>query len=70
MKTVNDLQEFKILSDNHKDIISKIQNNKRLSIEEGIELFNFDVGILGVLANFVNYQKKTLLKTRIITFIL
>ena len=57
MKTLKELQGFSILSDQHQEIISKIKDNKRLSITEGIELFNFDLGILGVIANFVNHQK-------------
>lgn len=40
-----------------KRIIDKITNQQRLSIKEGIELFNFDLGILGILASYLNKIK-------------
>lgn len=44
-------------SANQKSIIDKITNQIRLSPNEGIELFNFDLGALGILANHINQQK-------------
>jgi len=38
-------------------IINKIINNDRLNIQEGIELFDFDLGVLGILANHINQLK-------------
>lgn len=54
---IKQLQGFKNLPKSQLDIITKIQNEERLTVEEGIELFNFDLGILGVVANSVNYRK-------------
>ena len=45
------------LSELQKGIIEKISKQQRLSVEEGIELFNFDLGILGILATKVNQRK-------------
>ncbi len=45
------------IPDNQKKIISKISSGERISIQEGIELFNFDLGILGILADFINQKK-------------
>lgn len=38
-------------------IITKIINQERIDIQEGVELFNFDLGVLGILANHVNQSK-------------
>ena len=38
-------------------ILSKIQNKERLNIDEGIELFKFDLGVLGILASYINNLK-------------
>ena len=45
------------LSDLHKKIIEIVIQEKRLTQAEGIELFNFDLGILGILANYINKKK-------------
>ncbi|NOQ26512.1 MAG: aminofutalosine synthase MqnE [Bacteroidales bacterium] len=45
------------LSDLHERITNKILQQQRLTVEEGIELFNFDLGILGIIANFQNKKK-------------
>ena len=45
------------LSDLHKGIAIKIFNQERLNIQEGIELFNFELGILGVLSSYLNNIK-------------
>lgn len=45
------------LSDFQKKIAHKINQQERLNIEEGIELFNFDLGLLGVFASYLNKIK-------------
>ncbi|PLX16997.1 MAG: aminofutalosine synthase MqnE, partial [Marinilabiliales bacterium] len=45
------------MSDLHKGIAIKIFNQERLNIQEGIELFNFELGILGVLSSYLNNIK-------------
>lgn len=45
------------LSNQQKDIVHKVTSQQRLSIEEGIELFNFDLGVLGILASEINKNK-------------
>ena len=45
------------LTDLQKVITQKIIQQERLSSEEGIELFNFDIGILGILASYLNNKK-------------
>lgn len=45
------------LSDLHERITNKIIQQQRLTVEEGIELFNFDLGILGIIASFQNNKK-------------
>ena len=47
----------KSLINTQKSIIEKIIKFERLNISEGSELFNFDLGILGILASYVNDQK-------------
>ncbi|MGE0089375.1 MAG: aminofutalosine synthase MqnE [Bacteroidales bacterium] len=52
----------KILSTNsissaQKQIIEKAIKHERLSISEGTELFNLDLGVLGIVASHLNYQK-------------
>lgn len=42
---------------NFKDIILKVQNGERLSINDGIKLFDADLSLLGILANFVREKK-------------
>jgi aminodeoxyfutalosine synthase len=54
---ITELQGFKDFSNQHQEIILKVKENERLSVDEGIELFNFDLGVLGIMANFVNYRK-------------
>ena len=54
---LKELQELMSLSDTQSQIIDKINNNTRLSQEEGIELFNFDLGVLGIIANHINFKK-------------
>lgn len=54
---LKELQGLMSLSDIQNQIINKIHNNTRLSQQEGIELFNFDLGILGIIANHINFQK-------------
>lgn len=46
-----------LLNDSQKRITEKIFKKERLNIEEGIELFNFDLGILGILATYLNKIK-------------
>lgn len=45
------------MSDLHERITNKIIQQQRLTVEEGIELFNFDLGILGIIASFQNNKK-------------
>ncbi len=45
------------LSSLQEKIVHKITSQERLNIEEGIELFNFDLGILGMLASYLNKKK-------------
>ena len=54
---IKEILELNPLSDLQKNIINNIINNVRLSQDEGIELFNFDIGTLGVIANYVNQTK-------------
>lgn len=54
---VNDIINLESLTEFQQTLLSKIKGNKRLNIEEGIELFNFDLGVLGILANGINSQK-------------
>jgi len=46
-----------LISENQKNIAKKISKNIRLNPEEGVELFSFDLSILGILASYVNEQK-------------
>ncbi|MDA3952103.1 MAG: aminofutalosine synthase MqnE [Bacteroidales bacterium] len=45
------------LSDLHEKITNNILQQQRLTVDEGIELFNFDLGILGIIASFQNKKK-------------
>ena len=45
------------LTDLQKKITNKIIRQERLTSEEGIELFNFDIGILGIIASYLNKNK-------------
>ena len=45
------------LTDLQKKITDKIIRQERLTSEEGIELFNFDIGILGIIASYLNKKK-------------
>ena len=45
------------LTNSQKRIVNKIINQERLNIEEGIELFDFDLGVLGILASYLNKRK-------------
>ncbi len=53
--------DFLRTSDNlpakQKEIIEKIISNQRLNIKEGLKLYSFDLGVLGILANYINYKK-------------
>ena len=40
-----------------KHIIKKIENNQRLNFEEGVKLYNLDLGTLGELANQIREKK-------------
>ncbi len=44
-------------SDFQRKIIDKIVHNERIDQKEGIELFNLDLGLLGILATHVNQNK-------------
>ena len=56
---IKELLSFEKLNATQKNIFNKIINNERLSIEEGVELFNFELGSLGLLANYRNKQKNS-----------
>ncbi|MBU8892856.1 MAG: aminofutalosine synthase MqnE [Bacteroidales bacterium] len=45
------------MTDLQKKIIHKVIQEERLNQSEGIELFDFDLGLLGVLASYVNRRK-------------
>lgn len=53
---MKDLLALKNLSASQKSIVDKVINKQRLTISEGIELFSFDLGVLGILSNFANQQ--------------
>jgi len=54
---IKEIIQLGSFTDSQKRIITKIINQERLSIQEGIELFNFDLGILGILASYLNKIK-------------
>lgn len=54
---ISNLEEIIHLSGNQKKIFDKIIHNIRLDKNEGLELFNFDLGTLGVIANHINFRK-------------
>lgn len=54
---INFLQTSDNLTVSQKRIISKIISDERLNKKEGIKLFDFDLGVLGILADFVNRKK-------------
>jgi len=45
------------LPDQQKKIAQKVYHQERLNKEEGLELFNFDLGVLGILASYLNNTK-------------
>lgn len=45
------------LTTKQKTIIEKIISNERLNTEEGLELYDFDLGVLGILADYINQKK-------------
>jgi aminodeoxyfutalosine synthase len=45
------------LSENYQEIIRKVIDQQRLSIEEGISLFDAELPFLGVLANYIREQR-------------
>jgi aminodeoxyfutalosine synthase len=45
------------LTNSQERIVNKIIKQERLNIEEGIELFDFDLGVLGILASYLNKKK-------------
>lgn len=54
---IQDILTSSLLTDSQKRITNQILNQKRIPIEDGIELFNFDLGILGMLATHLNRIK-------------
>jgi len=54
---IQDLLYLNSISAEQKKVIEKVIENKRLSISEGMELFNLDLGVLGIIASSINYQK-------------
>ncbi|MGM0503251.1 MAG: aminofutalosine synthase MqnE [Bacteroidota bacterium] len=54
---INLLKTSEHLTIRQKAIVEKIVLNERLTIEEGVELYNFDLGVLGALSNFIKQQK-------------
>ncbi len=54
---IQDIFFTKQLSNFQRRIIDKIVRYERIDQNEGIELFNFDLGLLGVLATHVNQNK-------------
>ena len=48
---------IKSLSDEQRRIINKIIRFERLNTSEGLELYNLDLGILGIIASHINHHK-------------
>jgi len=57
MMSINDFLSDALLTNEQKQIATKIINTERLNITEGIELFNFDLGVLGIIASYINSKK-------------
>jgi len=45
------------LTEIQQNIVKKVLSKQRLNIEEGTALFNFELGLLGILSNYVNKEK-------------
>ncbi|MDK2978512.1 MAG: aminodeoxyfutalosine synthase [Bacteroidales bacterium] len=54
---INFLKVSDHLTAKQKAIIDKIISNERLNTNEGLELYNFDLGVLGILADYINQKK-------------
>jgi len=54
---INLLKTSEHLTNQQKAIVEKIVLNERLTIAEGVELYNFDLGVLGILSDFIKQQK-------------
>ena len=54
---INFLETSDNLTPAQKQLVKKITGGRRLTIDEGILLYDFDLSILGVLANYINQQK-------------
>lgn len=53
MNHVQDLIDIHHIKTAQKDIVDKILSNKRLTVQEGIELFHLELPILGILSSYV-----------------
>lgn len=54
---IQEILATSLLTDSQEKLVDKIFKQERLSIEEGIKLFDLDLGILGILASFINKRK-------------
>ncbi|MEE4198799.1 MAG: aminofutalosine synthase MqnE [Bacteroidales bacterium] len=54
---INILDTSEKLTASQKRIVRKILDGKRLTCDEGIQLYDFELGELGILANSINQQK-------------
>lgn len=54
---INEILFSAQLTNEQKLIVTKIINSERLNTAEGTELFNFDLGVLGIIASHVNLKK-------------
>lgn len=54
---IQDILTTHSITSAQKQIIEKAIKNERLTISEGTELFKLDLGILGIVASHLNYQK-------------
>ncbi|MGC6470052.1 MAG: aminofutalosine synthase MqnE [Flavobacteriales bacterium] len=51
------IKEYHSLAKEHQDIVEKVYSGIRLSKSEGLLLFDFDISLLGILANFIREKK-------------